>query len=80
MSLILVVEDDDAIRSNIVRLLSLEGFETASAADGVAGLAQARRRAPELIISDVNMPAWTALNCWLRCAAMRRSQPLLFYC
>ncbi|MDP3751055.1 MAG: protein kinase [Polaromonas sp.] len=56
MSLILVVEDDDAIRGNIVRLLNLEGFETASAADGLAGLAQARRRAPELIISDVNMP------------------------
>ena len=56
MSLILVVEDDDAIRSNILRLLNLEGFETASAAEGIAGLAQAKLHAPDLIISDVNMP------------------------
>lgn len=56
MALILVVEDEDAIRSNIVRLLSLEGFETVAAADGKAGLAEARARAPDLIISDVNMP------------------------
>lgn len=56
MALILVVEDEDAIRSNIVRLLNLEGFETVAAADGQAGLAEARSRAPDLIISDVNMP------------------------
>ena len=55
-ALILVVEDDDDIRGNIVRLLKLEGFETVAAADGDAGLAQARARAPDLIISDVNMP------------------------
>lgn len=56
MALILVVEDEDAIRSNIVRLLTLEGFETVAAADGSSGLAQARARTPDLIISDVNMP------------------------
>ena len=56
MHVILVVEDDDAIRSNIARLLTLEGFEAVSAADGQAGLAHARARTPDLIISDVNMP------------------------
>lgn len=56
MALILVVEDEDAIRGNIIRLLSLEGFETLAAADGNAGLDQARARVPDLIISDVNMP------------------------
>jgi DNA-binding response OmpR family regulator len=56
MHVILVVEDDDAIRSNIARLLTLEGFEAVAAADGQAGLAHARARTPDLIISDVNMP------------------------
>ncbi len=56
MGVILVVEDEDAIRNNIVRLLGLEGFDTVSAPDGQAGLAQARAHAPDLIISDVNMP------------------------
>lgn len=56
MHVILVVEDDDAIRSNIARLLTLEGFEAVAAADGRSGLAHARARTPDLIISDVNMP------------------------
>ncbi len=56
MHVILVVEDDNAIRSNIARLLELEGFEAVAAADGRSGLAQARARTPDLIISDVNMP------------------------
>lgn len=56
MHVILIVEDDDAIRSNISRLLTLEGFEAVSAADGRSGLAHARARTPDLIISDVNMP------------------------
>ena len=56
MALILVVEDEDPISSNIVRIRSLEGFDTAAASDGEAGLSEARARAPDLIISDVNMP------------------------
>ena len=56
MTLILIVEDDDAIRSNIVRLLKLEGFETAAAPDGLQGLALAHASRPDLIISDVGMP------------------------
>ncbi len=56
MHVILVVEDDDAIRSNIARLLTLEGFEAVAAANGRTGLAHARARTPDLIISDVNMP------------------------
>ncbi|SFU92477.1 Serine/threonine protein kinase [Polaromonas sp. YR568] len=56
MTLILIVEDDDAIRNNIVRLLKLEGFETAAAPDGRQGLELARSSRPDLIISDVGMP------------------------
>jgi serine/threonine-protein kinase PpkA len=56
MPLILIVEDDDAIRSNIVRLLKLEGFETAAASDGLQGLERARAGRPDLVISDVGMP------------------------
>ena len=50
MPTILVVEDDDAIRSNIARLLKLEGFTTVAAADGQLGLEQARATPPDLII------------------------------
>ena len=53
---VLVVEDDDAIRSNITRLLKLEGYDIVSAVNGRLGLERARQVRPDLVISDVNMP------------------------
>lgn len=73
MTQILIVEDDDAIRNNIVRLLKLEGFETVAAADGRQGLEQARADRPDLIVSDVGMPG---MNGFELLAAVR-ADPLL---
>lgn len=56
MAAILVVEDDPAIRNNIARLLQLEGHGVTAAADGLQGLACARREPPDLVITDINMP------------------------
>ncbi|MBC7603688.1 MAG: protein kinase [Ramlibacter sp.] len=56
MPTVLIVEDDDAIRNNIIRLLKLEGFEIVSAENGRVGLEQALRHKPDVIISDVSMP------------------------
>jgi len=53
---VLVVEDDDAIRNNITRLLKLEGYEIAAAINGALGLARARELRPDVIISDIGMP------------------------
>ncbi|MFC6279677.1 MULTISPECIES: protein kinase domain-containing protein [Polaromonas] len=73
MSTILIVEDDDAIRSNIVRLLKLEGFDTISAPDGTAGLERAQAFKPDLIISDVSMPG---MNGFELLAAIRADKAL----
>jgi CheY-like chemotaxis protein len=56
MTTVLVVEDDDAIRVNITRLLKLEGFEILAAIDGARGLEQARIARPDVVISDIGMP------------------------
>ena len=56
MTRILIVEDDDAIRNNIIRLLKLEGYEIASAINGRLGLECARQEHPDVVISDVSMP------------------------
>ena len=56
MTTILIVEDDDAIRTNIIRLLKLEGYEIVSAVDGLQGLERAREARPDVVISDVSMP------------------------
>jgi len=56
MKTILVIEDDEAIRSNILDLLDAEGFDAFGAADGVAGLQEARRLGPDVIVCDIMMP------------------------
>jgi serine/threonine-protein kinase PpkA len=56
MTTILIVEDDDAIRNNAIRLLKLEGYEIVSAINGRLGLERAREVHPDLVISDVSMP------------------------
>ncbi len=73
MTTILIVEDDDAIRNNIVRLLKLEGFDTLSASDGSIGLQHAKAFKPVLIISDVSMPV---MNGFELLAAVRADKAL----
>ncbi|MGE3347518.1 MAG: protein kinase [Ramlibacter sp.] len=56
MTTILIVEDDDAIRNNITRLLKLEGFDIVSAPNGRQALERLRQVATDVVISDVSMP------------------------
>jgi serine/threonine-protein kinase PpkA len=56
MTTILIVEDDDAIRNNIARLLKLEGYEIVSAVNGREGLERALEIRPDVVISDISMP------------------------
>jgi DNA-binding response OmpR family regulator len=53
---VLVVEDDPSVRGLLDRLLTAEGYDVATASDGLAGLAQAGAAAPALILLDVMMP------------------------
>jgi class 3 adenylate cyclase len=56
MTTVLVVEDDDTIRNNVIRLLKLEGYDTMSAVNGRLGLECARKARPDIVITDVGMP------------------------
>jgi len=63
--LVLVIDDDAAVRDLMGRLLAREGFRVAYAADGAAGLRIARRDRPEVITLDVMMPGldgWAVLT------------------
>lgn len=53
---ILVVDDENAVRNNLARMLRLEGFEVLEADEGQAALELAIRELPDLVISDVMMP------------------------
>jgi CheY-like chemotaxis protein len=56
MNKILVIEDEDTVRENILELLEAEDFIGYGAANGRIGLELARSHLPDLIICDVLMP------------------------
>jgi len=53
---ILVVEDEDELRKNIVKMLSIIGFKTMEASNGEDALKTALENDIDLIISDIKMP------------------------
>ncbi len=55
-SLVLVVDDQQSLRSLVRVNLELEGYRVIEASDGVACLEQARLHRPDLITLDVVMP------------------------
>ncbi len=56
MKKILLIEDNDDIRINTAEILRLSNYQVSVAADGKAGLEQAFRDPPDLIICDILMP------------------------
>lgn len=56
MSEILVIEDDSSIRTGLIDNLTVEGYRTQSAVDGISGLKMAQEGHPDLIILDIMMP------------------------
>jgi signal transduction histidine kinase/CheY-like chemotaxis protein len=53
---LLVVEDDEAVRQGIAEGLRLLKYSVREASDGEGGLAELRRRQPDLILADYLMP------------------------
>ena len=53
---VLVVEDDPSVRGLLQTLLSAEGYQVATASDGLAGLVKASSQPPALVLLDLMMP------------------------
>ncbi|MHC5110253.1 MAG: response regulator transcription factor [Planctomycetota bacterium] len=53
---IVVVEDEASIRRGIADLLRVAGYDPVEAADGVAGLTEARRVGVDLVLLDLQLP------------------------
>ncbi len=56
MHTILVIEDEQSVRSNILKILGFEKLKAIGAEDGEMGLALAKEHLPDLIICDIMMP------------------------
>lgn len=56
MKKILIIEDEQETRDNLVLMLEMEGFHPLSAPNGRDGVALAKRLLPDVILCDVSMP------------------------
>jgi len=59
---VLIIEDEEHIRTVLQYNLKLDGFEVYLAADGPAGLELAREKRPDLILLDWMMPEMDGLK------------------
>jgi two-component system response regulator MprA len=59
---LLVADDDRAIRESLQRVLSLEGYEVSTVADGAQALESAREHPVDLMVLDLMMPAVDGLT------------------
>ena len=59
---ILLVDDDAMLRETLALSLRGSGFEVLTAADGLAALAEAQARAPNLVILDLMLPELDGLT------------------
>jgi DNA-binding response OmpR family regulator len=65
---ILLVEDDPKTSATVALYLQREGYEVATAADGVEALERAREREPHLVVLDLMLPKLDGLAV---CRALR---------
>lgn len=56
MSYILLVEDNEATASIIIRALSAAGYEVRHFLKGLPGIQEARRETPSLVLMDFDLP------------------------
>ena len=67
---ILIVEDDEGIRSTLRYHLSAAGYAVTEARDGAIGLRMARTARPDLVLLDLMLPGMSGMEF---CRALRRS-------
>jgi K+-sensing histidine kinase KdpD len=56
MNRVLVIEDEDHLRNDIVETLRYEGFESFGAANGFVGIEKIKELNPDIVVCDVMMP------------------------
>ncbi|MBK9121945.1 MAG: response regulator [Chloroflexi bacterium] len=78
MSLILVIEDEDHIRSNICEILSYEDYDVIDAPNGMVGIELAQQHNPDIVLCDVLMPGITGWDVLLELRSSARTADTQF--
>src|SRR5256714_9194519 len=53
---LLIIDDEERLRNLLARILQLEGYEVAIAANGKDGLGKLQRESFHVVLSDVKLP------------------------
>lgn len=77
MTKILVVDDDARILRSLDRLLTGEGYEVETAADGFIALKMFEERAADLVITDINMPGMDGIEVITALQGLRSDVPVI---
>jgi two-component system response regulator MprA len=75
--LVLVVEDDPAVRASLERSLAFEGYAVVTAPDGEAGLVAVAERRPDVVVLDLGLPRLDGLELCRRLRAAGDTVPIL---
>src|SRR6187431_44332 len=75
--LIMIADDEAAIRESLERVLQVEGYDTSTVSNGLAVLDGVGGDAPDLLILDVMMPRLGGLETCRRLRAAGRDLPVL---
>jgi two-component system, NtrC family, nitrogen regulation response regulator NtrX len=74
---VLIIDDEEAIRSSLKMILEYEGYECVLAANGEAGLKIAERESPDLVFLDIKMPQMDGMEVLKRLKAGEGSPPVV---
>lgn len=72
MASVLIIDDDDMVRTMLLRTVTRGGHEAFGARDGVEGIARFREHPADLVITDIFMPNQEGLATIME---LRRSAP-----
>ncbi len=77
MKRILVVDDEERIRSYLTEELTEEGYEVLQAASAPEALKIIEQDPPDLVILDIRMPGMTGLEALPRILGLKQNLPVI---
>lgn len=74
---ILVVDDDEMMRSFVKELLLINNFKITTAANGKEGLKEFRENTPDLVITDIIMPEMEGITLISKLRTHNKNIPII---